>query len=128
MQKSPALPTHKLQGVPRDECLDAVFHALSDRTRRAMIVRLTTGSATISELAAPFAISLPGASKHVRVLEKANLVARTVNGRAHVCELRVNPLDNATYWLAERRDFWAKTLASLDEYAQSNPRQRRELP
>jgi DNA-binding transcriptional ArsR family regulator len=100
-----------------DARLDRVFHALSDRTRRAMVTRLSEGAANISELAAPFEMSLPGASKHVRVLEAAGLVVRTVDGRVHRCELRAEPLDAAADWVDRQRSFWSDTLEALARYA-----------
>jgi DNA-binding transcriptional ArsR family regulator len=109
--------------IARDDQLDQVFHALSDRTRRAMVARLAEGSASISELAAPFEMSLPGASKHVRVLEQAGLVQRTVDGRVHRCVLHAAPLDEASAWVAQQRSFWSDTLDALAGYAR-RPRRR----
>jgi DNA-binding transcriptional ArsR family regulator len=105
-----------------DARLDRVFHALSDRTRRAMVRRLAEGGASVSELAAPFAMSLPGASKHVRVLEEAGLVQRTVDGRVHHCALSAAPLDEAADWVAQQRHFWSDTLQSLARYARERPK------
>jgi DNA-binding transcriptional ArsR family regulator len=103
--------------LARETQLDQVFHALSDRTRRAMVTRLTEGEASISELAAPFDMSLPGASKHVRVLEEAGLVVRTVDGRVHRVELQAAPLDEAAAWVTRQRSFWSETLDALARYA-----------
>ena len=80
--------------------LDGVFHALSDPTRRAMLGTLATGERSVGELAAPFEISLAAASKHIRTLERAGLVKRTVLGRTHRCALEAAPLAEAVAWLS----------------------------
>jgi DNA-binding transcriptional ArsR family regulator len=103
---------------PVDDQLDLVFHALSNRTRRAMLARLSEGPAMITELAAPFAMSLPAASKHLRVLEEADLVARRVDGRVHRCSLGIHPLQDVERWLDHYRSFWAGTLDSLARYVE----------
>jgi DNA-binding transcriptional ArsR family regulator len=90
-----------------DDQLDLVFHALANRTRRAMLTRLAEGPAMVTELAAPFAMSLPSVSKHLRVLEEAELVAREVDGRVHHCSLGVHGLQDVDRWLANYRSFWA---------------------
>ena len=98
------------------EQLDRVFRALGDRTRRSMLGALATGSASVTELSAPFSMSLPAASKHIRVLEAAGLVERTVEGRVHRCSLEPRGLDDARAWLETKRQFWEGTLDSLSEY------------
>jgi DNA-binding transcriptional ArsR family regulator len=103
-----------------DDRLDRVFGALSDRTRRAMLVRLRRAPAMISELAAPFDMSLPAASKHVRVLERAGLVRRAVDGRVHRCSLRPGPLRAADRWLESYRVFWDDQLAALAQFVESD--------
>ena len=99
--------------------LDHVFSALSDRTRRAMLARLARGPAMVTELARPFAMSLPAASKHLRVLERARLVRRTIDGRVHRCALSAMPLHDADRWLSVYRGFWEETLGSLADYVES---------
>ncbi len=94
--------------------LDGVFHALADPTRRAMLRSLATGDRTISELAAPFSMSFAAASKHVRVLEGAGLVQRSVQGRSHVCRLEAKPLGQASEWLRFYERFWSDQLDALD--------------
>jgi DNA-binding transcriptional ArsR family regulator len=94
--------------------LDAVFHALSDPTRRAMLGRLAERERTIGELATPFSMSLAGASKHVRVLEKAGLVTRTIRGRTHLCQLRAAQLAEAHAWLRRYERFWSERLDTLE--------------
>ncbi|WP_202839009.1 ArsR/SmtB family transcription factor [Luteimonas saliphila] len=79
--------------------LDGVFHALSDPTRRAMLAALLGGERSVGALAAPFEISLAAASKHIRALERAGLLERTVRGRTHLCALRAAPLAQAVAWL-----------------------------
>lgn len=81
-----------------------------------MLERLAGGPATVSDLAAPYDMSLPGASKHVRVLEGAGLVQRRIDGRVHHCEIEVAPLDDANEWLDQNRRFWAERLASFADH------------
>jgi DNA-binding transcriptional ArsR family regulator len=94
--------------------LDAVFHALSDRTRRAMLGRLAQRERTIGELATPFSMSLAGASKHVKVLERAGLVTRMIRGRTHYCRLRATRLQEAEAWLKRYERFWNENLDQLE--------------
>ena len=101
-----------------DDRLDLVFQALSDRTRRALLARLARTPAKITDLAAPFDMSLPAVSRHVRVLERARLVRRTVDGRVHRCSLEVGPLKTVEAWLGHYRHFWTGTLDALAAYAE----------
>ena len=94
--------------------LDAVFHALSDRTRRAMLARLAGGEASIGDLAQPFSMSFAGASKHVKVLEGAGLVRRRVAGRTHFCRLEAARLAEANAWLRHYERFWTDRLDALE--------------
>jgi DNA-binding transcriptional ArsR family regulator len=94
--------------------LDAVFHALSDRTRRAMLRDLSGGERSIGELAAPFSMSLAGASKHVKVLEGAGLVSREIKGRTHLCRLDAARLAEAEAWLRYYERFWSRQLDALE--------------
>jgi DNA-binding transcriptional ArsR family regulator len=98
--------------------LDLVFSALSDRTRRKLVARLADGEASIGELAAPFDMSLVAVSKHVRVLERAGLVKRTIDGRVHRCALSAHRLREANAWLERYRVFWDDTLARLAEFVE----------
>ena len=100
--------------VEDHEGLDAVFGALSDPTRRAMLRRLTEGEATITELAAPHRMSFAGASKHVKVLETAGLVRRTVRGRTHVCRLSGEPLADAWHFLRHYKPYWSQRLGAFE--------------
>lgn len=94
--------------------LDRVFHALSDGTRRAMLGRLAKGESSIGELAAPFSMSLAGASKHVRVLEHAGLVRRQKRGRTHYCALDARRLADADAWLRHYERYWNDRLDALE--------------
>src|ERR1700735_3955465 len=99
----------------RPATLDSVFHALSDRTRRAMLRSLATGEHNIGELAAPHRMSFAAASKHVKVLESAGLVRRRIEGRAHVCSIDAQPLASAGEWLKFYEGFWNERLHRLDD-------------
>ncbi len=103
----------------RDDRLDAVFHALGHRTRRALLARLRARPAMITELAKPFDISLPALSRHIRVLEGAGLIARTVDGRVHQCALNADPLRSAEAWIGLYRQFWEGNLESLARHVEA---------
>jgi DNA-binding transcriptional ArsR family regulator len=94
--------------------LDAVFGALSDPTRRAMLQALSRQPRTIGELAAPFDISLAGASKHIQVLERAGLIQRDVQGRVHTCRLDARPLHAGAEWIRHYERFWNQKLDALE--------------
>jgi len=94
--------------------LDRTLLALADPTRRAILARLSTGEARVTELARPFPISLNSVSKHIRVLERARLVRRRRAGREHFLSLDPKPLDEAASWLATRRAFWTERLDALE--------------
>ena len=96
--------------------LDAVFSALSDETRRGIIASLTDKSLSAQELAAPYSISLPAISKHLKVLEKADLLKREVQGRQHIFSLNVKTLSCASDWLEYHQQFWQKSMANLDNF------------
>ncbi|MDO3700491.1 metalloregulator ArsR/SmtB family transcription factor [Micromonospora sp. C28SCA-DRY-2] len=96
------------------ELLDATFAALADPTRRAILARLAAGEATVTELAAPFAMSQPAISKHLKVLERAGLVSRGRNAQRRPCRLEAGPLREASAWLANYRDYWAESYQRLD--------------
>lgn len=96
------------------ERLDAIFHALADPTRRALLHRLATQEHTMTELADPFQMSLVAVSKHVKVLERAGLVRRTIKGRTHVCHLAPEPLAEAQDWLRFYERFWTGRLDALE--------------
>jgi DNA-binding transcriptional ArsR family regulator len=96
--------------------LDATFGALADPTRRAILARLALGEAMVTELAEPFAMSLPAISKHLRVLESAGLLERQIDGRVHRCRLAAEPLKDASAWIAQYRAFWETQLDALATY------------
>jgi DNA-binding transcriptional ArsR family regulator len=96
--------------------LDEVFWALSDATRREVVERLTQGPASVSELAQPHGMSLPGFMKHLRVLEDAGLLERTKEGRTVRCELAPRALEDAAMWLARYEKFWNGRLDSLGRF------------
>jgi len=108
---------HMVNQSPRtgSDRLGTVFHALTDPTRRHMLRSLATRERTVSELAEPFSMSLAAASKHVRVLERAGLVRRTVQGRTHFCRLDPQPLAGAAEWLSFYSRFWNERLDVLEE-------------
>ena len=94
--------------------LDATFAALADPTRRAILARLMRGEASVNELAAPFAMSQPAISKHLKVLEKAGLVTRGRDAQRRPVRLAAEPLREATGWLSEFRRFWEESFRNLD--------------
>jgi DNA-binding transcriptional ArsR family regulator len=94
--------------------LDALFRALSDRTRRAMLQTLAEGARNVGDLAAPHAMSLAAASKHIQILERAGLVQRDVHGRNHVCRLDPRPLHGGAEWIRHYERFWNQRLDLLD--------------
>jgi DNA-binding transcriptional ArsR family regulator len=96
--------------------LDGVFNALCDPTRRAILARLTDSDARVTDIAADFPISLNSISKHIRMLERAGLLRRSVNGRDHVLSLNAAPLSDAAAWIEHYRRFWEGRLAALDAY------------
>lgn len=99
--------------------LDATFAALADRTRRAILARLATGEATVQELAAPFAISLPAISKHLKVLENAGLITRSRAAQRRPCRLRAEALDDVTAWATHTRQAWEERFDRLEDYLQT---------
>ena len=94
--------------------LSTVFSALADPTRRAILTRLTRGDATVAELAAPFAVSQPAISQHLKVLEQAGLISRQRRATARLSHLEAEPLREATVWLARYRDYWDESYDRLD--------------
>ena len=94
--------------------LDSVFSALADPTRRAILARLASGETTVMDLAAPFAMSQPAISKHLKVLEHAGLVSRRREAQKRPCRLEGRPLAEASGWLETYREFWEKSYLNLD--------------
>jgi DNA-binding transcriptional ArsR family regulator len=106
--------------------LDRVFGALADPTRRAILARLAGGEATVNELVAPFALSQPAISKHLKVLEQAGLVSRGREAQFRPVRLAAAPLAEAAHWLGDFRRFWAESYDRLDAYVQDL--KRKEAP
>ena len=102
--------------------LDALFGAIADPTRRAILDRLARGEARVTEVAADFPISLNSVSKHLRMLERAGLVVRRVQGRDHHLSLNAEPLDAAAQWIEHHRQFWEQSLAALEDFVMRKPR------
>jgi DNA-binding transcriptional ArsR family regulator len=98
----------------QSQMLDRTFSALSDPTRRDILERLTRGPASVSELARPTGISLPGVLKHVRILEEANLVTTEKRGRTRECRLGPEQMDDATTWIESQRRLWERRLDRLE--------------
>lgn len=94
--------------------LSAVFGALADPTRRAILARLTEGDANVAELAAPFMVSQPAISRHLKVLERAGLISRRRRATAHFSHLEAEPLREATAWLARYQEYWDESYDRLD--------------
>ncbi len=94
--------------------LDHTFSALSDPTRRAILARLAEGEASVMELAAPFAMSQPAISKHLRVLENAGLITKGREGQKRPCRIEAEPLEAANEWLERYREFWEQNYQRLD--------------
>ena len=99
---------------PSGELLDATFMALADPTRRAILARLASGDATVSQLAAPFAMSQPAVSKHLKVLERAGLISRGRDAQRRPCRLEAKALVDATEWLEPYRTLWERNFRRLD--------------
>jgi DNA-binding transcriptional ArsR family regulator len=96
--------------------LNQLFSALADPTRRAILRRLAQGESNVSDLARPFRVTLPAISKHLRVLERAGLVERRIEGRVHRCRLQPRPLKDASDWLAEYRQYWERQFDALGAF------------
>ena len=96
--------------------LDAIFSALADPTRRAILKRLASGEATVMELAAPFDMTLPAVSKHLKVLERAGLIVRGRDKQWRPCKLDPTPLQEVASWLEFYRQFWEESFDRLDAY------------
>ena len=102
--------------IPSSHALDARFAALADPTRRAIVARLAAGDATVLELAAPFAISLPAVSKHLKVLEHAGLITRSRDARRRPCSLRPEALDDVALWAEATKRAWEARFDRLEAY------------
>ncbi len=99
--------------------LDATFTALADPTRRSIVAHLARSDATVTELAAPFDMSLPAISKHLKVLERGGLISRTRQGQFRPCHLEADVLDAAVGWIEDNRRVWTERFDKLDEHLQN---------
>ena len=111
--------------MPLDR-LSTTFAALADPTRRAILARLAAGEASVTELAAPFDMSLPAISKHLKVLERAGLIARGREAQWRPCRLEAGPLKDAAEWLAHYRRFWEQSFDRLDDYLRKLQRKEKK--
>ena len=105
--------------------LDGIFNALCDPTRRAILARLTDADARVTDVASEFPISLNSVSKHIRMLERAGLLRRSIVGREHVLSLNAAPLAEAQAWIDTYRRFWEGRLAALEHYVTNKKRKRK---
>jgi len=103
-----------------ESTLDATFAALSDATRRGILAKLAAGETSVSDLAAPYEISLPAVSKHLRVLEKAGLVVRRKDGRVHRCRFIAEPMKDVAQWIERYRLFWEGQFDALARYLEES--------
>lgn len=114
------LSTTALDEQKSEEKLDLIFRALGHRVRRAIMRTLSQNPSLVTEIAAPFDMALPTVSKHIRVLEEAGLVVRSVDGRIHRCSFGPEPLHFLETWLTQYRPFWEGNLDSFAAYAESD--------
>lgn len=106
------------------DTLDPVFNALADSTRRAILLRLAQGEATVGTLSTPFAISAPAISRHLRILEEAALITNERRGKERICRLRPETLASAKEWLDFSRRFWGASLDRLDQHLKDAKKDR----
>lgn len=121
MSRGPAIFNHMV-----DNRLDTVFHALGDPTRRGMLATLALGEKSVGELAGPLSMSFAGASKHVKVLEEAGLIARRKAGRTHLISLNPEPLAEAAGWLGQWERFWTARLDRLQALVEADTKSSKE--
>ncbi|MBP7513484.1 MAG: winged helix-turn-helix transcriptional regulator [Flavobacteriales bacterium] len=108
--------------------LSLTFSALADPTRRAILARLSSGPASVNDLAAPFSMSLPAVSKHLKVLERAQLIARGKEAQWRPCEIKAAPLKEATDWMEQYRQFWEERFDRLEDYLKELQAQEKPAP
>jgi DNA-binding transcriptional ArsR family regulator len=112
------------------DSLSATFAALADPTRRAILARLSRGETSVTELAEPFEMSMPGISKHLKVLEKAGLIERGREAQWRPCRLQAKPLKEIADWTSQYKKFWEESFDRLEEYLKelqkNNPKKRRK--
>src|ERR1700685_3896032 len=115
-----------VQQQPSADRLSATFAALSDPTRRAILARLASGEASVTQLAEPFEMSMPAISKHLKVLERAGLIARGREAQWRPCRLEAAPLKDAADWVEDYRRFWEQSFDRLDEYLRELKKKEKE--
>lgn len=109
---------HEMTTLTAEDRLDATFAALADPTRRAILARLTGGEATVTEIAAPFDMTLPAVSKHLKVLQRAGLITRGREAQWRPCRLQADPLKDVADWVSTYRKHWEERFDRLDQYLQ----------
>lgn len=125
MSRAPTILNHMVD-LTGDDRLDAVFHCLADRTRRAILRQVAAGELSLREIAADHDMSMQAVSKHVKVLEHAGLVVKTKDGRIRRCRLESEPLRHASEWIGHYKEFWEKQFDSLEEYLrETQPRRKK---
>lgn len=105
--------------------LDQIFHALADSTRRSILGLLKNAPKKVTELAAQYDMSLNGVSKHLKVLERAKLIDRSVQGRVHLCHLNADRLQEVELWMSQYREFWTDRLDALENFLESSESKQR---
>src|SRR5438874_5255045 len=108
--------------------LDTIFAALADPTRRAILARLASGEASVTELAEPFDLTLPGFSKHLKVLQRAGLIEQGRHAQWRPCRLQAEPLKDLAAWVERYRQFWDESFEQLDQYLEQLQQQGEALP
>lgn len=117
------METKTVKNKKTNDPLTAVFQALADPTRRSILEQLSTGKATVKELARPFAITLPAITKHLKILEKAGLIERGRKAQWRPCQIQAKPLKDASDWIDQYRRHWEESLERLDHYLQKLQKQ-----
>ena len=112
--------------IPEADHLSKTFGALADPTRRKILARLSKGAASVTELAEPFQMSMPGITKHLKVLQRAGLITRGKEAQWRPCSLEVAPLKEANHWIEQYRKFWEDRFDRLDEYLKELHKKEKE--
>jgi len=120
------LINERVKYEPTPDNLSATFAALADKTRRAILARLSTGEASVTELAEPFEISLPAVSRHLKVLERAGLISKGREAQWRPCRLQAGPLKEADDWIERYRRFWEESFDRLDEYLSELQKEKKD--
>ncbi len=115
----------KLSSPHQNQFLDRVFHSLADGTRRSILLQLKSGSMRVTDLAQKYDCSLNAISKHIKVLEKADLIKREVQGRTHLCSVNPEQLANAQEWIETYREFWNEKLDLLEKFVNKSQKEKK---